>query len=103
MRSLICAAAGSAAIRIPTPASPGCAPQAQAPRFPNQPGPRSIHSTAHAIDLLDDSEYQRPDSRVEAKKIRKHKPDGVIWRVQGVDVSEITNTGDKLYPTLAIE
>jgi len=119
MRKLILTAAVTAALTILALVSLGWAPQPHSPGTaklentrvrvseidyaPNQPRARYIRPTDQVIVFLDDSRYQRVDSKTGAKEIRERKSGDVIWHNKGEDAPVLTNMGSKPYRTLVIE
>jgi hypothetical protein len=71
-----------------------------------QPGvarERYIRPTDQVIVFLDDSRYERIDSKTKEKTIRERKSGEVIWHDKGEDAPVLTNLGKKSYRTLVIE
>jgi len=67
--------------------------------------PRSpyIRPTDQVIVFLDDSSYERLDSKTKEKTVRERKSGDVIWHDKGEDAPQLTNLGAKPYRTLVIE
>ena len=70
---------------------------------PGVPRERYIRPTDQVIVFLDDSRYERIDSKTNEKTIRERKPGEVIWHDKGEDAPVLTNLGQKPYRTLVIE
>jgi hypothetical protein len=64
---------------------------------------RYIRPTDQVIVFLDDSRYERIDSKTKEKTIRERKSGEVIWHDKGEDAPVLTNLGQKPYRTLVIE
>ena len=67
--------------------------------------PREPYIRAHdqVIVFLDDSRYERLDSKTKEKTIRERKSGEVIWHDKGEDAPQLTNLGGKPYRTLVVE
>ncbi|HYI97238.1 MAG TPA: hypothetical protein VEX68_27105 [Bryobacteraceae bacterium] len=70
---------------------------------PGVPRERYIRPTDQVIVFLDDSRYERTDSRTKEKTIRERKSGDVIWHDKGEDAPVLINLGTKPYRTLTIE
>ena len=70
---------------------------------PGVPRDRYIRPTDQVIVFLDDSKYERIDSKTKEKTVRERKPGDVIWHDKGEDAPVLTNLGAKPYRTLVIE
>ncbi|MBM3726726.1 MAG: hypothetical protein FJW40_15045 [Acidobacteria bacterium] len=70
---------------------------------PGQPRERYIRPTDQVIVFLDDSRYERIDSKTGEKTIRERKSGEVIWHDKGEDAPILTNLGKKAYRSLTIE
>ena len=71
-----------------------------------QPGvarERYIRPTDQVIVFLDESKYERLDSKTKEKTVRQRKSGEVIWHDKGEDAPVLTNLGTKPYRTLLIE
>ena len=55
------------------------------------------------IVFLDESRYERTDSKTKEKTIRERKSGEVIWHDKGEDAPVLVNLGKKPYRTLVIE
>jgi hypothetical protein len=64
---------------------------------------RYIRPTDQVIVFLDDSRYERIDSKTKERAIRERKSGEVIWHDKGEDAPRLTNLGSKAYRTLVIE
>jgi len=64
---------------------------------------RYIRPTDQVIVFLDDSRYERIDSKTKEKTVRERKPGDVIWHDKGEDAPVLTYLGTKAYRTLTIE
>lgn len=64
---------------------------------------RYIRPTDQVIVFLDDSRYERIDSKTKEKTVRERKSGDVIWHDKGEDAPVLTNLGTKAYRTLTIE
>jgi hypothetical protein len=64
---------------------------------------RYIRPTDQVIVFLDDSKYQRTDSKTGEKTVRERKSGDVIWHDKGEDAPVLVNLGSKPYRTLVIE
>jgi hypothetical protein len=64
---------------------------------------RYIRPTDQVIVFLDDSRYERTDSKTKEKVIRERKSGEVIWHDKGEDAPVLVNLGKKSYRTLTIE
>ena len=53
--------------------------------------------------FLDESRYERTDSKTKEKLIRERKPGEVLWHDKGEDAPVLVNLGKKPYRTLVIE
>ena len=71
-----------------------------APGVPRDP---YIRPTDQVIVFLDESKYERKDSKTGEKTIRERKSGDVIWHDKGEDAPQLTNVGTKPYRTLTIE
>lgn len=70
---------------------------------PGVPRDRYIRPTDQVIVFLDDSKYERTDSKTKEKTIRERKSGEVIWHDKGEDAPILVNVGKKAYRTLTIE
>lgn len=70
---------------------------------PGVPRERYIRPTDQVIVFLDDSKYERKDSKTGEKTVRERKSGDVIWHDKGEDAPVLTNLGAKAYRTLTIE
>lgn len=64
---------------------------------------RYIRPTDQVIVFLDESRYERTDSKTKEKTVRERKPGEVIWHDKGEDAPVLVNLGKKPYRTLVIE
>ncbi len=64
---------------------------------------RYIRPTDQVIVFLDDSKYQRTNSKTGEKIVRERKSGDVIWHDKGEDAPVLVNLGSKPYRTLVIE
>jgi len=64
---------------------------------------RYIRPTDQVIVFLDESRYERTDSKTHEKTIRERKSGEVLWHDKGEDAPVLTNLGSKPYRTLVIE
>jgi hypothetical protein len=64
---------------------------------------RYIRPTDQVIVFLDDSRYERTDSKTNEKIIRERKSGEIIWHNKGEDAPVLVNLGKKPYRTLTIE
>ena len=64
---------------------------------------RYIRPTDQVIVFLDESRYERTDSKTKEKTIRERKSGEVIWHDKGEDAPVLVNLGKKPYRTLVIE
>ena len=71
--------------------------------LPGVPRDRYIRPTDQVIVFLDDSKYQRIDSKTGEKLIRQRKSGEVLWHDKGEDAPVLINQGSKPYRTLTIE
>lgn len=62
-----------------------------------------IRPTDQVIVFLDDSKYERVDSKTKEKTVRERKSGDVIWHDKGEDAPQLTNLGTKPYRTLVVE
>jgi len=70
---------------------------------PGVPRDRYIRPTDQVIVFLDESKYERKDSKTGAVEMRERKSGDVIWHDKGEDAPVLTNRGAKAYRTLVIE
>jgi len=70
---------------------------------PGVPRERYIRPTDQVIVFLDESRYERTDSKTKEKLIRERKPGEVLWHDKGEDAPVLVNLGKKPYRTLVIE
>lgn len=70
---------------------------------PGVPRERYIRPTDQVIVFLDESRYERTDSKTKEKTIRQRKSGEVIWHDKGEDAPVLVNLGTKPYRTLVIE
>jgi len=70
---------------------------------PGVPRERYIRPTDQVIVFLDDSRYERTDSKTKEKTIRERKSGEVIWHDKGEDAPVLINLGKTPYRTLTIE
>jgi hypothetical protein len=70
---------------------------------PGVPRERYIRPTDQVIVFLDESRYERTDSKTNEKTIRERKPGEVIWHDKGEDAPVLKNLGTKPYRTLVVE
>ena len=70
---------------------------------PGVPRERYIRPTDQVIVFLDDSRYERTDSKTKEKTIRERKSGDVIWHDKGEDAPVLINLGKTPYRTLTIE
>jgi len=71
-----------------------------------QPGvsrERYIRPTDQVIVFLDDSKYERIDSKTKERTVRERKSGEVIWHDKGEDAPVLKNLGAKPYRALVIE
>ena len=71
-----------------------------------QPGvsrERYIRPTDQIIVFLDDSKYERLDSKTKERTVRDRKSGEVIWHDKGEDAPVLKNLGTKPYRALVIE
>ena len=71
-----------------------------------QPGvsrERYIRPTDQIIVFLDDSKYERIDSKTKERAVRERKSGEVIWHEKGEDAPVLKNLGTKPYRALVIE
>jgi len=71
-----------------------------------QPGvsrERYIRPTDQVIVFLDDSQYERIDSKTKERAVRNRKSGEVIWHDKGEDAPVLKNLGTKPYRALVIE
>jgi hypothetical protein len=71
--------------------------------LPGVPRERHIRAGDQVIVFLDDSKYERIDSKTGEKTIRTRKSGDVIWHDKGEDAPVLTNVGSKPYRSLTIE
>jgi hypothetical protein len=64
---------------------------------------RYIRPTDQVIVFLDDSRYERVDSKTKERAVRERKSGEVLWHDKGEDAPVLTNTGSKPYRALVIE
>ena len=64
---------------------------------------RYIRPTDQVIVFLDDSRYERTDSKTHEKTVRERKAGEVIWHDKGEDAPVLINLKRKAYRTLVIE
>jgi hypothetical protein len=64
---------------------------------------RYIRPTDQVIVFLDDSRYERTDSKTHEKIVRERKAGEVIWHDKGEDAPVLINLKPKAYRTLVIE
>ena len=70
---------------------------------PGKARERYIRPTDQVIVFLDDSKYQRKDSKTGELTVRERKSGEVIWHDKGEDAPQLTNLGSRPYRTLVIE
>jgi len=70
---------------------------------PGVPRERYIRPTDQVIVFLDESKYERKDSKTGAIEMRERKSGDAIWHDKGEDAPVLTNRGAKAYRTLLIE
>ena len=70
---------------------------------PGVPRERYIRPTDQVIVFLDESQYERTDSKTGAKTTRQRKSGEVIWHDRSEDAPVLVNKGSKPYRTLVIE
>jgi hypothetical protein len=70
---------------------------------PGKPRERYIRATDQVIVFLDDSRYERKDSKTGEITVRERKSGDVIWHDKGEDAPQLTNLGTRAYRTLVIE
>jgi len=70
---------------------------------PGVPRDRYIRPTEQVIVFLDDSRYERTDSKTGEKTVRERKSGDVIWHDRAEDAPRLVNLGSKPYRTLVIE
>jgi hypothetical protein len=70
---------------------------------PGVPRERYTRPTDQIIVFLEDSRYERIDSKTKEKTIRERKSGEVLWHDKGEDAPVLTNLGTKPYRTLLIE
>jgi len=71
--------------------------------LPGTPRERYIRPTDQIIVFLDDSKYERIDSKTKERTVRERKSGDVIWHDKGEDAPVLTNLGAKPYRSLVIE
>lgn len=71
--------------------------------LPGVPRERYIRPTDQVIVFLDESKYERTDSKTGEKTVRERKSGEVIWHDRGEDAPVLKNLGTKPYRTLVIE
>ena len=71
--------------------------------LPGVPRTRYVRPTDQVIVFLDESKYERIDSKTGEKTVRERKSGDVIWHDRGEDAPQLTNLGSKPYRTLVIE
>ncbi len=64
---------------------------------------RYLRPTDQVIVFLDDSRYERTDSKTGEKTIRERKSGEVIWHDRSEDAPRLVNLDAKAYRTLVIE
>ena len=71
--------------------------------LPGVPRTRYVRPTDQLIVFLDESKYERVDSKTAEKTVRERKSGDVIWHDRGEDAPQLTNLGSRPYRTLVIE
>jgi hypothetical protein len=71
--------------------------------LPGVPRERYIRPTDQVIVFLDESRYERTDSKTKEKTVRERKSGEVLWHDKGEDAPVLVNLGSKPYRTLTIE
>jgi hypothetical protein len=64
---------------------------------------RYIRPTDQVIVFLDDSKYERIDSKTKERTVRERKSGDVIWHDKGEDAPVLRNLGTRPYRSLVIE
>ena len=64
---------------------------------------RYVRPTDQVIVFLDESKYERTDSKTGEKTVRERKSGDVIWHDKGEDAPRLVNLNAKPYRTLVIE
>lgn len=70
---------------------------------PGVPRERYTRPTDQVIVFLDDSQYERIDSKTKERTVRNRKSGEVLWHDKGEDAPVLKNLGTKPYRTLVIE
>ncbi|MGH9719215.1 MAG: hypothetical protein ACRD8O_03315 [Bryobacteraceae bacterium] len=70
---------------------------------PGTPRDRYIRASDQVIVFLDESRYERVDSKTKEKTVRERKAGEVIWHDKGEDAPQLTNLGTRPYRTLVVE
>ena len=63
---------------------------------------RYIRPTDQVIVFLDETKYERIDSKTKERTVRERKSGEVIWHEKGEDAPVLKNLGTKPYRTLVI-
>lgn len=70
---------------------------------PGQSRERYTRPTDQVIVFLDESRYERTDSKTGEKTIRQRRSGEVLWHDKGEDAPVLKNLGSKPYRTLVVE